>query len=213
MVTRIAACHCGQLRLEVEGDPFVVSICHCLACQRRTGSAFGMQAAFRPGQVQVVGRSTTTRGSLTRRTRRNTSSISALTAVRRSFTRSRPSPDLIVVSVGSFADPAFPPPTEAGYQSRRHPWLGQLPDDVARYAPELWWPIRPYESGEYAGPPTADANCSKPIRSSPTLPTTSRAARASPADRRCDPASPPRDRAERPGPLHGWRGLRFRADP
>ena len=27
----------------------------------------------------------------------------------------------------------------------------QLPDDVARYAPELWWPIRPlYESGEYA---------------------------------------------------------------
>ena len=23
-----------------------VSICHCLACQRRTGSAFGMQAGF-----------------------------------------------------------------------------------------------------------------------------------------------------------------------
>jgi hypothetical protein len=56
MATREAACHCGQLRLEVAGDPFVVSICHCLACQRRTGSAFGMQAAFTPDQVQVVGR-------------------------------------------------------------------------------------------------------------------------------------------------------------
>ena len=56
MATREAACHCGQLRLEVEGDPFVVSMCHCLACQRRTGSAFALQAAFAPDQVQVVGR-------------------------------------------------------------------------------------------------------------------------------------------------------------
>ena len=53
MATREAACHCGQLRLEVEGEPFAVSICNCLACQRRTGSAFGMQAGFKADQVQV----------------------------------------------------------------------------------------------------------------------------------------------------------------
>jgi hypothetical protein len=46
MPTREAACHCGQLRLEVEGDPFSVSICNCLACQRRSGSAFGRQAGY-----------------------------------------------------------------------------------------------------------------------------------------------------------------------
>jgi hypothetical protein len=56
MATRDAACHCGQLRLEVAGDPLALSICNCLACQRRTGSAFGMQAAFKADQVQVVGR-------------------------------------------------------------------------------------------------------------------------------------------------------------
>jgi hypothetical protein len=28
----------------------------CRACQRRTGSAFGTQAAFKPDQVQVAGR-------------------------------------------------------------------------------------------------------------------------------------------------------------
>jgi hypothetical protein len=49
-------CHCGQLRVVTTGEPFVVSICHCLACQRRTGSAFGMQAGFRAGQVKVSGR-------------------------------------------------------------------------------------------------------------------------------------------------------------
>ena len=32
--TREAACHCGQLRLEVSGEPFRVSICNCLDCQR-----------------------------------------------------------------------------------------------------------------------------------------------------------------------------------
>src|SRR6187397_52646 len=56
MATREAACHCGQLRLEVEGDPFAVSICHCLACQRRTGSAFGMQAGYKRAQVEIDGR-------------------------------------------------------------------------------------------------------------------------------------------------------------
>src|SRR5687768_1386922 len=56
VATREAACHCGQLQLEVGGDPFWVSLCHCNACQRRTGSAFGMQAGFRHRQVQVVGR-------------------------------------------------------------------------------------------------------------------------------------------------------------
>jgi hypothetical protein len=59
-------------------------------------------------------------------------------------------PDLIVVSVGSFADPSFPPPTESGYDSRRHNWV-ELPDSIQRYAPELWDPVRPlYDSGRYA---------------------------------------------------------------
>ncbi len=60
------------------------------------------------------------------------------------------SPDLVVVSVGSFADPTFPAPTESGYDSRRHSWIG-LPDSMQKHAIELWEPARPlYESGRYA---------------------------------------------------------------
>jgi tetratricopeptide (TPR) repeat protein len=53
--------------------------------------------------------------------------------------------------VGSFADPSFPPPTESGYDSRRHPWVG-LPESIQRLAPELWWDsARPlYQAGRYA---------------------------------------------------------------
>jgi len=56
MTTRYAACSCEQLRLVVEGDPVRVSICHCLACQRRTGSVFGVQARFDVEQVRTEGR-------------------------------------------------------------------------------------------------------------------------------------------------------------
>jgi hypothetical protein len=59
-------------------------------------------------------------------------------------------PDLMVVSVGAFADPSFPPPTESGYDSRRHPWVG-LPPTIERRDPEAWWQVQPlYEAGEYA---------------------------------------------------------------
>jgi hypothetical protein len=58
MASRRASCSCGQLKVEVDGDPVRVSICHCLACQRRTGSAFGMQARWPREQVRIEGDAT-----------------------------------------------------------------------------------------------------------------------------------------------------------
>jgi len=46
MRARTAACSCGQLRIEVYGEPLGVGVCHCLACQRRTGSVFAALASF-----------------------------------------------------------------------------------------------------------------------------------------------------------------------
>ena len=149
MATREAACHCGQLRLEVDGDPLVVSVCHCLACQRRTGSAFGMQAAFRPDQVTVVGRySDYTR--ISDEADRKAHVFHFCPECGSSVFYGEPTEeDLVVVSVGAFADPSFPPPTESGYESRRHPWVG-LPDSIERRDPGVWDGVHPlYEAGEY----------------------------------------------------------------
>ena len=38
MSERTASCSCGQLSAIVVGEPLRISICHCLACQQRTGS-------------------------------------------------------------------------------------------------------------------------------------------------------------------------------
>jgi hypothetical protein len=150
MATRDAACHCGQLRLEVRGDPFAVSICHCLACQRRTGSAFGMQAGFKADEVQVVGRFSDYARISDEADRKEHVFHFCPDCGSQVFYTEPTEPDLVVVSVGAFADPSFPPPTESGYDSRRHPWVG-LPASVERHAPELWESVRPlYEAAEYA---------------------------------------------------------------
>ena len=56
MATSDAACSCGQLRLTVGGEPRAITMCHCLACQRRTGSVVSVQAIYRPAQVEIAGR-------------------------------------------------------------------------------------------------------------------------------------------------------------
>ena len=58
MNTRTASCTCGELRVEVTGEPIRVSVCHCDECQRRTGSVFGVQARFPREAVQIKGQGT-----------------------------------------------------------------------------------------------------------------------------------------------------------
>jgi hypothetical protein len=54
MPDREAACSCGQLQVTVRGDPVRVAMCHCLECQRRTGSTFGVQAFYPREQVRLA---------------------------------------------------------------------------------------------------------------------------------------------------------------
>jgi hypothetical protein len=48
---RRATCSGGKISVTTEGEPVRVSVCHCLACQRRTGSTYGAQALFPTGHV------------------------------------------------------------------------------------------------------------------------------------------------------------------
>ena len=54
---RTATCRCGQLRIDVHGEPLGVGVCHCFSCQRRTGSVFAALAAF-AAPYEVTGTAT-----------------------------------------------------------------------------------------------------------------------------------------------------------
>jgi hypothetical protein len=55
MTTRIALCCCGSLRAEASNEPALVGACHCIECQRRTGSPFGVGSYFPKEQVRTEG--------------------------------------------------------------------------------------------------------------------------------------------------------------
>ena len=57
MTTHTASCRCGQLRAMATGEPVRVSVCHCLNCKKRSGSAFAVQARWPAGQVAIEGNS------------------------------------------------------------------------------------------------------------------------------------------------------------
>ena len=48
-------CVCGAVRYVAHGDPKRVTVCHCTWCQRRTGSAFGVEVVFKIERVTLVG--------------------------------------------------------------------------------------------------------------------------------------------------------------
>ncbi|TGQ96184.1 aldehyde-activating protein, partial [Mesorhizobium sp. M4B.F.Ca.ET.203.01.1.1] len=56
MVTRRAECSCGQLSATCSGEPVRISVCHCLDCKRRTGSAFSYNVRFAEADVSIEGR-------------------------------------------------------------------------------------------------------------------------------------------------------------
>jgi hypothetical protein len=54
-MSRSAGCDCGALKVTCSAEPKLISLCHCLACQRRTGSPFGIAAFFNRSDVLVEG--------------------------------------------------------------------------------------------------------------------------------------------------------------
>lgn len=127
---RTASCSCGQLRAEVSGEPLRVSVCHCLACQPRIGSVFGVQARFPRDAVAVRGRSTTFErvgdggGRATFRFCPDCGATVVYTFAG--------ADDGVAIPVGAFADPSFPAPGVSVYEARMHRWL-RMPDDIEHW--------------------------------------------------------------------------------
>ncbi|WP_140635218.1 GFA family protein [Methylibium rhizosphaerae] len=131
MTIRLAACSCGQLTARVTGEPLRVSICHCLACQRRTGSVFGQQARFRRQDVSPSGTS-----SLYVRVGDEGSKVKFHFCPQCGSTvyyELEGLPDHLAIPVGAFADPSFPAPRVSVYEERMHGWV--VPPADAEHIP------------------------------------------------------------------------------
>ena len=122
---RTARCHCGALTVVAAGKPEWVNICHCRACQRRTGAVMHFGAYFTAARVAIVGAFKT-----------YTRPADSGYAISFHFCPECGSsvywqasrfPRHYGVAVGAFADPTFPSPAFSVWEEAMHRWLRLAP--------------------------------------------------------------------------------------
>ncbi|WP_116090992.1 GFA family protein [Sphingomonas crusticola] len=125
---RIAQCRCGALTARCVGEPVRISVCHCLPCKRRSGSAFSAQARFAEGDVTIEGAARAYRqaGDSGRvATFHFCPECGATIAYRNEGMEG-----LVAIPIGAFADPDFPAPNFSVYENRKHRWVEIVGDNI-----------------------------------------------------------------------------------
>ncbi len=118
---RVATCRCGQLRATCEGEPVRVSVCHCLECQKRSGSAFAAQARW-PDDKVVLSGDHTEWSRLADSGRKATYRFCPHCGSTVAF-RIEGWEGVTAVPVGALADPDFPAPKFSVFEHRKHGWV------------------------------------------------------------------------------------------
>jgi hypothetical protein len=128
MTERTASCRCGQLRVTTSGEPDRISICHCLACQKRTGSAFSAQMRWSAECVEIEGESK----QWIRTADSGQETIYNFCPECGSTVHYSGGnfPDVIAVPLGAFDDPYVCGIDYSVWEERKHDWVEIIGDDV-----------------------------------------------------------------------------------
>ena len=117
-----AQCSCGAVSLALPGPSSLVVACHCIECQRRTGSPFGVGAYYAADAVTISGTATeyvrdgNSGGKFRSYFCANCGSTVYWTADKL--------PAMIGVAVGAIADPDFRAPDRSVFEQSKHHWVG-----------------------------------------------------------------------------------------
>ena len=122
MTTHTASCRCGQLRAVASGDPVRVSICHCLNCQKRSGSAFAAQARWPAERMVIEGRSRSF-DLFGESGNKATFYFCPDCGSDVYYDNNDRADGQIAVPLGAFDDPYFLNPNYSIFESRKHGWV------------------------------------------------------------------------------------------
>ena len=127
----LATCLCGQLHVSTVGEPDFVVACHCIACQRRSGSPFGVGAYYPrervnaiDGEVKSFTRTADSGHTLTNHFCRECGAPIYWTLQMR--------PDYMGIALGCFSNPHFVRPVRTIWTESQHDWIS-FPDDLPAF--------------------------------------------------------------------------------
>lgn len=129
MTTHTASCRCGQLRATVTGAPVRVSVCHCLNCKKRSGSAFAVQARWPAEQVTIEGRSSSFE-KVADSGNKATFHFCPDCGSDVHYDNEGKFDGLIAIPLGAFDEPYFLTPRASVWEQRKHDWVSILGDEV-----------------------------------------------------------------------------------
>jgi hypothetical protein len=145
-VAREGGCSCGAVRYRLASEPLFVHCCHCLNCQRQTGSAFVINLLIEADRVERLGVEPAAvdvprdDGGLQRIFRCPTCQV----AVYSEYSR----PEIRFVRAGTLDEPTSVAPDVHIFTRSKLPWV-TLPDSVPAfeiyYDTKELWPAASFE--------------------------------------------------------------------
>ena len=133
MTSHTASCRCGRLRATATGEPVRVSVCHCLNCKKRSGSAFAVQARWPKDLVATEGQSKSfvmVADSGNRGTFHFCPECGSDVYYEIDGKFDPKFNDLVAIPLGAFDDPYFASPRFSVWEERKHDWVEILGDEV-----------------------------------------------------------------------------------
>lgn len=125
-----AECQCGGVTIALIGPPVSVVACHCLACQRRSGSPFAIFAYYPADDVVISGEATRFDRQTDEGNRFESFFCSRCGSTVYAIAGKHPA--MIGVPVGAMAEPGFQAPTRSVWEQTRHSWV-TIPGDVEHF--------------------------------------------------------------------------------
>ena len=142
---REGGCSCGEVRYRLASEPLFVHCCHCLNCQRQTGSAFVINVLIETDRVELLAGEPEVvpvpRGTKTQK-------IWRCPTCRIAPYSQYTTPRIRFVRAGTLDDPASVAPDVHIYTRSKLPWV-ELPESVPAfrtyYDTEKLWPAASLE--------------------------------------------------------------------
>jgi hypothetical protein len=123
-------CACGTVRYRLTAEPMFVHCCHCLNCQRQTGSAFVINLLIEAEHVQLLSGELQTTGAP--RDDGTVQTISRCPSCQVAVFSDYGWPELAFVRAGTLDAPSAFAPDVHIYTRSKLPWV-TLPDDVPSF--------------------------------------------------------------------------------
>ena len=117
---RTGRCLCGACAYQIAGEPIIVAHCHCLDCQRLSGTGHSTGAMFAADAIRLSGPSKAY--DLTAESGATVTRLFCGDCGSPLFGRNSGMPGVMTVTLGTLDDPAGLEPQVAVFARSRHGW-------------------------------------------------------------------------------------------